>query len=426
MVIGDHKGLFRGLNLFKVFAAYNMVLVHGAAILFPLLVPLGYVEQNHIRLSFLRGIFSMTLPAIAGFYFRHILGPYLRGEKLSLKLSSHFGSLFFWTFFLEALRIVFVARNVDHIFAWQVLHFIFLAVVVTYILLRVHKWLPVAVVLASYPVLKWGAPLVAEVAFTSATVSPLQLVIASWVYAGLFGLLAGLGVYLWSGKRLLSVGVLLVSGVAMQWHIADHREALVGFMNMGASAFFPLRGGGHSWSFFLFYPLFMVGYYLRTFLFERKFETYFGVTSAAVFLSSGLAFYFGIVRSSVDITQGRVLSQEAFLIHPLGVVFLSGVFYFGLVLSYFILRGERFKSWDPWLHKMGGILSLYVIHTAVFVVAKDVLVAAPEFVKKYGNLVSFYVLMHVLYVVSLILSYGVAKLTDYGMLVRARSKMNEL
>ncbi len=411
-MVGDHKGLLRSLNLYKIFAAYNMVLIHGLSILHPVLVHFGYVENDHIRVSMLRGMFSMTLPAIAGIYFRHLVGPFLENGRLTLSLKSEFPKMIFWVFVIEAIRLLTITGDPGWIYSWQVLHFIALSTLVTYFALRKGTRALILTVILS---VAFGAilpPLLRPYIFKMTTVTKDQLEIATLIFSLLTGAIAAIGVRVYRKNSFwLQISMGLILTALTKYFIHPTPENLVSFLNLPVSALVPIQGNLNFWPFLNFYPLFISGYFLRGFFFDLKNMRFFLPLTTFVACLGGFAFYLGVVKSGVDVGVANAISFEVFQRGFAGTIVLISTFYFGWLLSYFLLKGGRFPWIDPWFPRAGSVLTIYVLHTLLFVLLRDYLMKNIEWAKDHGNLLFIYVILHLIYGVSVYLSYTMVKLS---------------
>lgn len=411
-MVGDYKGLLRGLNLYKIFAAYNMVLIHGVSIMHPVLIHFGYVENNHLRTSMLRGMFSMTLPLLAGFYLRHLVGPFFEEGKLTLSLRSQLPRLIFWIFTIEAIRLFSITGSVGWIFSWQVLHFIGLSSLVTYFALKTGRWgLAIAVCLSSlghYLISSLCGPLVIQMT----SVSEFQLQFAGWIFSFLGASLAALGVWIYGKKNIvLTLTIFFGFFLVLTFFVHPEKENLVSLLNLPLGMFIPVKGDRNFWPFLAFYPLFVSGYFFRSFFFDLKNARYFLPLTALVAFLGVTSFYFGIVNSGIDTGVANAMSFEVFQRGIPGTLVLISTAYFGWMFFYYLLRNNRFLWIDPWFRRSGNVLTIYVIHTVLFVLLRDVLLRNLDWVKENGSLLGIYFILHLIYGVSVFLSYTMVKLT---------------
>lgn len=408
-MIGDFKGLLRSLNAYKAFAAYNMVLIHAVSIMHPVLAPLGYGDRQ-VRGSMLRGFFSMTLPVIAGFYMRHLIGPYLENGRLRIDLSERMKTLVFSLLALEAIRLYTITFDLGWIFSWQVLHFIGLSVLVTYFCLKRGEKFLMGILLADIVLALILPPSIDQLA--SLEISPEILQWGSWIKSILFGALLARGAWMWKKNYFLSAMFLLAGMALMHFFGFRDPQNLTSFILLPAGIFSQVPGTRNFWPFLPFFPLFLFGYFLRFFLFDIKNQRWFLPLTAIVGIGGIIGLYLGFLSPDLKVLPTNAFSLEIFRRGLPGTMLFMSIFYFSWLGFYFLLKSHRFLWLDKWTQRAGNVLTLYLIHTLLYVLLKMFFLKIPELVNRYMGLGQMYLLLHVVYVLSVYLSYNFVRISN--------------
>jgi hypothetical protein len=414
-MIGDFKGLLRSLNAYKAFAAYNMVLIHAVSIMHPILAPLGYVQNDHVRGSMLRGFFSMTLPVLAGFFMRHLLGPYLKNGKLTADLKSQLKNMILAVLMLEGIRLYTITFDIGWVFSWQVLHFIALSVIVTYFCLRRGTRFLLGFLVADI-LLAFIVPLLTNQ--LSASMNFPKSVIGLWFWLKIFSLGALLAWASWWWKRnyLYSLVSFLAGCGLMYFFGFGDPENLKSFILLPPGILSYVPGTRNYWPFLPFYPLFLAGFFFRSFFFDignRRWHLPITLAIAAGGILGGIVGF-----SGVEIGVDNAFNAEIFRRGVPGTLVFIAVFYFSWMGLYYLLRGHRFRVIDRFIRWGGNVLTLYLTHTILFVLLRECLTKNPQLVTHIGGLGGLYILLHLVYVLSVYLSYNLVKFFN------SRSKVN--
>lgn len=404
-MIGDHRNLLRSFNIYKVFATYNMVLVHGVSMLLGFLSTSGFFEEGHSGLSFIRAAFSMTIPAFAGFYFRHTVGPFLKDHRLTLPVLPLMVPVVFGALTLELLRQLLMKGNLAYSFSWHSLHFCALSVVVSLFLMkRDVRLLPVLAVLC-LATGKFLEALWPWRPLRSGELPEAGLLISGFLWAALFAVIFSFWWSRWKPRSRSTIIVFLSVFVAAFFCIKDDARALTTFANLPYSMFFLFPGDQNFWPFVNFFPLFLSGFFLRGFLFNFDYRRWFipSVAVAVLLLAVGIASSHSL---GIENSRHHTIHREAFSPTGLQVLGLAAFFYLSWIVLYYLTRNNKLSFLDRWVEWTGSVLVIYVVHTCLYALTARALSLAGY---TSGSLLISYLILHFVYVFSVFLSYTISR-----------------
>lgn len=402
-MIEENRDLNRSFEIYKAFAVYNMVIVHGLAMLIGLFPTEAYHELGHHGLRFIRSAFSMTLPIFAGFYLRHFIGPFLQDHRLGIKLQNIIIRIVYMAFIIEAVRQFLMRWHFRHSFSWHSLHFCALSFLISVLLAKKDSRL-IGLFAIFLLVLRLLFP---DPTFSMGELSELELQMTAILWGASFGVLA----WGWSfQKKELKAGfkylpLILISVFGCYIISNDHRE-LRNFYHLPYSMLFLMKADASYWPLTVFFPFFAAGYFFRSILFDiRKKYLFFPLL---IFSCLGvLISYLNLPELSQELARGPTIRREAFGMPPVHVIGIISFFYLSWSITYLIFRKNRFHAVDRWVKWTGSVILVYVIHTALFTLTVKFLTTInyPE-----SSLVFLYFLLHIIYVISLVICYHVPRI----------------
>ena len=404
-----------------------MVIVQGT-LLFSFRHPIHYPNLFLEWIAVFRAFSAILLPLFAGVYLRAKLGPFVKANQLPQNWFVEGIKFLFIAILLEGLRLSSLSYNLNYFFNWQALEFIALAMLITYGLLRIHKY---AIYFAAFLVMVLR-PLISNLLknfeFSISALSDFQLHFASWVWSIslslflFFAFFSLLKVPLFKHRDqqkqiFLATGGLGCFLLALYYQpmiLQDHR-ALQSFINLPYALLLPASHGDHYWPLVIFYPVVVFGYFLREFLFDLKYSKYFLPFS----LLATAYFIYVLVGPLRDFLNGldinNVFTTELFRINAELMLGLLIGFYLTVVMIYFLIKGRSLKWLDQYCYYSRSVLAIYMTHPIIAVVFRELFPF--EIIDKLGSSeMSGYIVilgvLHLVYFVSLIISHHVARLFE--------------
>lgn len=424
---GDYKNLNKTFALLKCFAAYNMVIVQGT-LLFSYRIPIHYPNVTFEWIAVFRAFAAILLPLFAGVYLRTKLGPFLKTKQLPPNWLKEGFEFLLIAILLEGLRLSSLSYNLNYFFNWQALEFIALAMLITYGLLKIHKYaIYVAAILVMF-LRPWVSRWLENFDFSISTLNSSQLYLVSWIWSISLSLLLFLTFFIllkapFFKRRAQAKQILFATGILGCFLLAlfyqpvillDHR-ALQSFINLPYALLLPTSHGDHYWPLIVFYPVVVFGYFLREFLFDLKYRKYFLSFSllTAVYFIYFLVAPLKDFLSALDINN--VFTTELFRINPPLMLGLLSGFYLAVLMVHLLIKGRSLKWVDSFCYYSRSVLVIYLTHPIIAVVFRDLFPF--EITDKLGSSeMSRYLIilgvLHLVYFVSLIISHNVARLFE--------------
>ncbi len=311
---------------------------------------------------------------------------------------------------LEAIRLYTITFDPGWMFSWQVLHFIGLSIVVTYLCLKRGEKFLLAILILD---LVLAVILPRYVDHLSAhEFSPAALLWGGWIQSICLGVLMAWG--MWIGKKnyFLSAVAFLIGSAVMHFFGFREPQNLTSFILLPVGIFSQVEGTRNFWPFLPFFPLFLFGYFLRSFLFDIKNQRWFIPMTAMMALAGAIGLYMGFLDPDLQVLPTNAFSFEIFRRGLPGTMLFMSIFYFGWLGFYLLLKSDRFLWLDKWIQRAGNVLTLYMIHTFLYVLLKIFLLNHPEAVNRYMNLGLMILLLHLVYVLSVYLSYNFVRISN--------------
>jgi hypothetical protein len=369
----DKRGLDRAVTYCKVFAAYNMVIIHGYSMLaLPGLAALYPISP----FSTLRGFFPLALPSLAGFYLRAYLEPRIYRHRVDyavVKFSLFFVLAAFW---IEAVRLLLLMISPSLMLAWQALHFVALSAVVTCLTVYLHEYLviglTIAVAMARWPLERFFSPL--DVRFSDHSFSHWSSI--SWIWSGLvFLILIGPLFAIWRMTTTFRVRLVtfaagtVVFGFVIcfaQPAMLGSQQALLDFVNLPHDIFLPSTSGTNYWSFFVFFPIFISGYFFRWFAYTCRSEKMLLGLGSVLMLAAIFFVAFGLQDYTKLVDPVTLYTHALYDLDLSYTIGITSFFYFFVLACYFIFRRRRFSWLDRYASYTQDVVTLYTIHTFFF------------------------------------------------------------
>lgn len=373
-MIGDHVGIQRSVRFLKTLSGFYMVYFHGMT-MFALLTP--WLNFNHLDwgtkgLSFFKIMLTSFLPAYAGYYLREETGPYMRGHSLDARFILVGLQFFVVAVFLEAIRLIGISLSPFHIFDWSALHFIALAMLVSYVLLSIDKRIMLPFTIA---LMLGHQGLTAGLAGQAVpVVSVEELATLAWLWSGALAALL-----MWVSWRTLRFywpipnlqrqvilvgvfGMIVISMPFFQSLVIPHTRALTNFHNLPSAIFVTNTFDDNYWPLVLCFPLFAAGYFFRDFCFNPAHRRWFPwLLLAGVF---GILHLVIVFIPTVPIGAQLTFPKFVFMTWDGMFGFAASVFMI-IVGIYYWQRGRSLKRLEKWSYYSRNIVILYLVHGPV-------------------------------------------------------------
>ena len=279
---------------------------------------------------------------------------------------------FFVAVFLEAVRLAGISFDPSHIFDWSALHFIALAMLVSYLLLSIDK----RVLLLFTIVLLVGHELLVTNLRDQAvsSITPQALHSTAWIWS--LALSALLGWCYWqvvkywrpvaSTSRIVitGAGVIAIALMMPTFHqfSLSHTRALTNFYNLPSAIFVTNTFDDNYWPLVLCFPLFAAGYFFRDVSFNSAYRRWF-----PLFLICGFAGIFHLIFffiPTVPIGAQLTFPKFVFMTWQGMFGFTSSVFMM-VVAIYYWQKNRQLIRLEKWAYYSRNIVLLYLIHGPV-------------------------------------------------------------
>ncbi len=397
-----------------------MVIIHGAY-LFNVTKCTGLTYENWTlqNLSGLRGFFSLCLPALAGFYLRGQVGPYLDIGKGKLPpkfiyLGFHF---LFWAFLLEGLRVYLVTFKLSYFFFWEPLHFIALSMIVSYACLilepRLMTLLPLLLFMGREFAFKFGRNF--EIHSLSDTALQVMAVLWSLCLAVLFATTLRIKIAA-KYKKIVPPLFFGICVIFAYRYIAGNTRTLLNFANLPLDILVPRIEGDNWWSFVGFFPIFTAGYFLRAIFTGQRSSL---IASLVFSLSLFYSIYFWVFKLSKfrqALSNTTLYSKELFMMDNGTLVGVISLFFMTIFLIYFLLNFFKMRFLEKLAYWSRNIIVLYLMHGFIFMLFVRFFPFKPMFRmipdstsflshEHFVPFLVYYMILHLVYFLSLYLSH---------------------
>lgn len=394
-----------GLNFLKGVCAYNMVIVHAAAFLVGRLPSGSELAKLIFDAQTFRASFSMLLPAFAGFYLRHSMGPWLGQGHRQWPSLAFISRLALGAMLIEAARQFLMYLSIDKIFTWSSLHFCSLSAVVCLI---ASRWGTIAVLAAA------GMTMFLRIALSSFTPTfliplaqhpPPSLPFAVLGWGVCFGAMCA-GAYKLTGRSRGTVLIGIAATLLGMCLAQTSPVAQLNLHNLPFSIFLLFPQDNNHWPFLVFFPLFVAGFFARDLgvraLSASQRVALLGV--CLVLLSSAI---YDLYLHQVSSPGGLVIQRSVFDLPIVVVLGLGAHFYLSWRACSWLTAYLPKQAVRMWLRWNETTLTLYVIHTGVVALTTWTMVQLDW---HFASLISFQLALHGIYIVSLTLCGPVSRL----------------
>lgn len=358
----------KAIALLKALGAHHMVIIHTLS-----MWQLGIKTPNSFYLgaSTLWGVTTMMFPFFAGFYVRSELGPYLDKPQFSFQFVSRGLKFFCLASLIEAVRLLLLTFDFRYCLNLQVLQFIALSSILSYVLVGIsEKLLPLvagAFLLAQTQIQNWVSFLQIQSLPQDAT----GLAFISWGWS-IYFLAIFFGSLYWilrstkMGRSSLLWSLSVLAGAIFLWQapglVEQSPRALLSFVNIPHDLLAPNLHTDNYWHLIPFFPVFYFGYLTRSLAFrDWPRATWVGVLISLCLIA---ALYLISAHDSfaARIDSTYIYSKSLFAFKPVEILGFAGIFGVYLGISYFGFKYIRWYWLDRWLYYSRSALLIYVIH----------------------------------------------------------------
>jgi hypothetical protein len=396
--------LFRGLELLKAFCAYNMVMVHAVSVLVWTTQSETFFGTHHHGLEFIRASFSMLLPAFAGFYTRHFIGPVVADKSARFPIAAISFRLIYFATLLEFIRQLLMRLKLDTSFTWASLHFCALAAIITLVLASRRTLFVLLACVLCVPLRYFYQSWMSDYPINPGLATLTQFSWEPWAWGFLLGFLVwGFG---WQRRKYPLAWIGGAITILLGHFIIQHDTIALGNIhNLPYSIFLLAPKDNNFWPLLVFYPLFACGYFCR----EYGFKVISPMLRYASWLcASGIVLFaiWQLPTLGLNLDHDKIIHRAAFDLPALAVFALGAYFYLMWQLASFLVPYIPTKLVHPWLKWNRSVLTLYVTHLGVVSLVGWTM---RTFGLRCEGLFSFYLLLHGVYVLSLVVAYNLSR-----------------
>lgn len=359
------------MTILKAFLALSMFLHHALYTLVPHIKYGNIPERLTLILAFAHGVVSTTFPAVAGFYLRHYMAPYMEMKKLTKNLLPVLGKIFLWGCLLEGIRNFFPLYDIDHALIWHALHFTCLAAMLCVLVARTDERL-IYVLTLLFVLIRPGLDgLTQNLVIKSSDITPQMALIGEWLWKSVVVIILTLFFKMVLRLSVKKVALASVALMGLMFFVPIKSSyTLVSFFNLPRSILLPDHVGKNHWSLLPFFSVFSWGYFLRAFLFDSQKKSHrslltVGVAAVVAWSYWKTANYF-FVAVDHGIADFRGMYTWDFL--PLAGVL--GIFYFLFIFSSLLSKHINENGWaTKFFQWSNAVLIFYVIHFEILYIS---------------------------------------------------------
>ena len=404
------------MTIAKAFAAYNMVILYGGALLKNGLVSGPPNAFENASLLF-RSLIAMSLPILAGVYWRHRFGALIENAQLRFGLVVQGFQFLLIAVVLEFIRISMTTLAIDGGFTWHALHFIALAMLVQTSLsllpTTARRVVTLTLCLVSVSLPLWWQSEIMRLKLPDNF--SLELTAVLWFFALgalVYWFVASLRPWIERSRGLALYRQLLLScclGVLLFYfrhreYLIAHPRALISFISLPVAIWLPLTGD-HFWSFFSFYPLFAFGVFFRSSIASESTSESKSRTYLTILVLAGAAAW-AIARNlqAWMLDPGRLVPdvnhEISFGYLVVSAAAFCALFFISLQASEIQFGRVRLgATLERIASELPSPITLYVLTPFIFVTAREI--AGVGFWQRWP----FWLAVHVLYIFTLLASY---------------------